>query len=768
MPPHALPLKLPPNRDLLGGDLLAQSLHALGVRVLFGLHGGHLDAFLMGCADMGMRLVDTRHETVAVQAAEGFCNGIPGLATAFADRSPILCITSSPPLRDAESNALQGTHDQVVLAKPMTKFAHRITVVEEIPRLASLAYRTACSGTPGPVLLDVPIDVLFTPVDDVGRVTWGNITAPLASRPGPDPRAVRELLGLLEGAERPVVIIGTGAKDAIPALSTLAQTLSLPIFHSPKFSTTFPRTHALNCGSAASLALLPALGHPQPDLVLLAGARTGFILGGRSGAIIPNSGCTVAQIDIDGGEIGRISHVDLGVVSDVGLAIEALNGAALAVSAGGPGVKDKSARESWVKLVRSLKDFRAPHTEAEDKIDAGNGALHPYHAMARLFPLLPAGSILSFDGGEAACWASQCLPFASPALSMVPTGYLGFLGNGWGYCLGAAVAEPSALVVNVQGDGSAGFHVAELDTYVRHGLRVLTVVVNNSVWGMSLSGQDLLYGEQTPMRNVSKLSSEMRFDAVARGFGMQAFHVDAADPECRRATAEETFAAAGAALERAVKTVVESGKSGLIDLRVSPTPAHDATKAMVGDTKLEPVAQDFIIVSVLIFFIASAVTMVKLFIGHRTRAMRPKPVDMEMGAVGGRNAGQGAGNGHMAHPSLEHGPGPTIFSNAPVASTAHGEVKEQAHDVNVVPATPLAVNMQTSEGSGGTRLEHLAPDTLDGSSSLRRAVLDIGGEAEAKKNEAVAIDGEKAGNVDDKKKFGVGERKSRGYSGAWP
>lgn len=175
-------LKQPEYRELSGGDLLAQCLKQLGVDAAFGIHGGHLDAFLMGCDYSGIRLIDTRHETVAVQAAEGyakvsgkvgacfvtansgFSNALPGLATALADRSPIFVITSSPPLRDAEMNCLQGFLDQVVISKPLTKFSHRVTHPEEIPRLVAHAYRTAKSGTPGPVLIDFPIEILFSPV----------------------------------------------------------------------------------------------------------------------------------------------------------------------------------------------------------------------------------------------------------------------------------------------------------------------------------------------------------------------------------------------------------------------------------------------------------------------------------------------------------------------------------------------------------------------------------------------------------------------------
>ncbi|CAG8022915.1 unnamed protein product [Penicillium salamii] len=160
-------LQYPHDREINGGDLLAQCLKYAGVEVAFGLHGGHLDAFLMGCEAVDIRLIDTRHETVAVQAAEGysrisnklgvcfvtansgFSNGLAGLATAYGDRSPIICITSSPPLRDTENNALQGSIDQVVAAQPVTKFAHRVVVPEECPRIVSHAIRVALSGAPG-------------------------------------------------------------------------------------------------------------------------------------------------------------------------------------------------------------------------------------------------------------------------------------------------------------------------------------------------------------------------------------------------------------------------------------------------------------------------------------------------------------------------------------------------------------------------------------------------------------------------------------------
>jgi len=457
-------LKKPKNRELLGGDLLAQALSTLGVNVAFGLHGGHLDAFLVGCHDAGIDLIDTRHETVAVQAAEGyakvtgrvgvcfvtansgFCNGFPGLATAFADRSPVFCITSSPPLRDAETNCLQGFHDQVILAKPVTKFAHRVTNVEEIPRLVAYAFHSAISGAPGPVLIDFPVDVLFSP-PRLSAISFGAITRPSARSPAPDPAAVEELLTLWKASSRPVIITGTGARGTNELLLALAEKSQTPVFYSSKYSNAIPYGHKLRGGPAGLLTALPALGNPQPDFVILLGARTGFLLGGRSGAIIPNTHRKVIQIDVDGAEIGKSHPIDLGIVSDSTRFLEAT----LAQIDRGSTSPFKETDE-WTKLASSLKSLPSP--QANDPHTQPDGRLHPYHAVQAVMAALPRDSIITIDGGEAGVWAQGAIEAAKPHLAMSATGYLGFLGNGWGYALGCAVADPSRLVVNVHGDGS--------------------------------------------------------------------------------------------------------------------------------------------------------------------------------------------------------------------------------------------------------------------------------------------------------------------------
>ncbi|EHY58845.1 hypothetical protein HRR83_001896 [Exophiala dermatitidis] len=572
----------PPKRELLGGDLVAQSLKQLGAEVCFGLHGGHLDAFLVGCELANIKIVDTRHETTAVQAAEayaklsgkvgfcfvtansGFSNALPGLATAFADRSPIFVITSSPPLRDAETNCLQGFHDQVVLARPLTKFVHRVTNVEEIPRIISHAYRTAIGGVPGPVVIDFPIDVLFHP-PRMNALSYGSLTCSPAISPYPDPSALDELLDIWQSASRPVIIVGTGAarttsrESKTSLLLDLAEKTSTPIFYSQKYIPALPFDSPFRGGYAGQLALLPSIQKNQPDLVILLGARTGFLLGGRSGAIIPSSGCTVAQVDIDATEIGKSTAIDLGIVSDANKFIVALLDK---LRVNNP-IKPQN---GWLQDIQALKNQKSIY--ADDEVRLPGGRLHPFFTMKAIYEALPEGSIVIIDGGEIGVWAAELLEHARPGGGMVSTGYLGFLGNGWGYSIGAALAAPDRLIVNIHGDGSAGFHIQELDTFARHGLNVLTVIMNNYYWGMSVAGQDLIYGDEDPARVASTLSHNCRFDIVAQGFG------------CKGTITQTSIEE----VQSAVKQLTATKGPGLLNAIISRNPITLATQGMVGKT----------------------------------------------------------------------------------------------------------------------------------------------------------------------------------------
>lgn len=311
-------------------------------------------------------------------------------------------------------------------------------------------------------------------------------------------------------------------------------------------------------GPAVRLALLPSIGEKQPDLIILLGARTGFLLGGRSGAVLPNENCKFIQVDTDGSEMGKSHPIDVGIVSTTAHAVDAF----LQSFEKTP----YSADDKWVKVAGSLKTLKNEFDDQSQVVSPGRP--HPYHAIKTMYEALEPGAIVCIDGGEAGGWSLQLLEKARASLSMVSTGYLGFLGNGWGYALGAAVADPSRQVINIHGDGSAGFHLAELDTYARFKLNILTVIVNNFVWGMSQSGQELIYGKETPTRQASKLNPAAEYETVAAGLQCASARVDKIED-----------------ITGAIQQLSKAGKPGLLNMIVSDTPIHSDTKAMVNNTK---------------------------------------------------------------------------------------------------------------------------------------------------------------------------------------
>src|SRR5579863_2529505 len=212
---------------ITGGELVVRTLMQAKVKNIFGLHGAHLETIFQSCLDHHIPITDTRHEVAAGHAAEayaratrglgvamatagpGFTNIITSIANAYLDRTPVLYITGSSGLAEAETNTLQSGLDQVAVVTPITKWAHRVTVTQQIPRLVAQAIRLATSEPMGPVLLDMPADVLSAQVDEASVQIPEKVL--LDSRSAPGPSGVDEALKLLASAARPVIMVGVGA-----------------------------------------------------------------------------------------------------------------------------------------------------------------------------------------------------------------------------------------------------------------------------------------------------------------------------------------------------------------------------------------------------------------------------------------------------------------------------------------------------------------------------------------------------------------------------
>ncbi|OBK24309.1 benzaldehyde lyase [Mycobacterium asiaticum] len=550
-----------------GGELLARALLDAGVRDVFALHGGHLDSFWMACRRHDLQLIDTRHEASAGHAADGyarttgrlgvavvtsgpgFANGFAALPNAMSDGVPMLMIASSPPLRELETNEMQGGLDQVAVAAPVTKWAHRVVTTDRIPDLVALAIRKALAGRPGPVFLEIPIDILVTPVEEDDLPDTGRAT--ISDRPAPSGNALQAALELLQTAQRPAIIVGGGAlwSQCGEELSEFADRASIPVFANNRAIGVLPAKHRCNAWAIDNLSLMAMTGQPTPDVVLPLGARMGLLTGGRAASMVPAS-AAVIQVDLDAAEIGRLRPVDVPIAADCRETLQAFT----------------SADVSWPDRDEWLAQCTAAHALADQLFGATpavqDDGLHPYHASREA--LLGAGedAVIVLDGGEAPLWAAMNLPAVAPH-RVLNLGYMGFLGIGQGFAVGAQIAQPNRRVLQITGDGAYGFHIQELDTMVRHGLPVVTVVLNNACWGMSIHGQDAVYGEGNDV--ITRLA-DTDYHEIARAFGGYGERVtDLADV---RPAVERAFA---------------SGLPACINVVVAASVVHPMTTAMLGD-----------------------------------------------------------------------------------------------------------------------------------------------------------------------------------------
>jgi acetolactate synthase-1/2/3 large subunit len=551
-----------------GGELLVRVLERAGIDTVFTLHGGHLDAIYHAARERDIRFIDTRHEQAAGHAADGWARttGRPGvalvtagpgftdvvtaIANAWLDCIPTLFIAGAAPLREAETLPLQGGLDQVAMVEPITKWSHRVTHTERVGELTAQALRIARSGRPGPVFLELPIDVLFSRVDE-SRARIPERIEP-DSAPAPAPEAVATAIEWLRAAERPAILAGGGAwfSGVGEELRAFAERTGTPVFSNGKAHGLVPAGHPLSGRGFATLAAAGAVGGAPADLLLVLGARLGLFTGGRGTPLLP-AGARVIQVDIAAEELGRNRDVELAIPADVREAVRALDGAAA-----GRQWPDRSAWQATVQQVRGGHALMFGAALQNDK-----PPIHPYRLAAAIRDALPEGTIVTADGGETASWMEMVAEVTGGGRWM-SHGYLGCLGTGMPFAIAAKVAHPDRPVLCIVGDGSVGLNFAEFDTMVRHELPIVTVVNNDQIWGMSAHGQDLIYGEGH--RTVTELAAT-RYDLAAAGFGCHAEHV--VEPGDLPGALARAFA---------------SGKPACVNVMTDPSVISPITVAMVG------------------------------------------------------------------------------------------------------------------------------------------------------------------------------------------
>ncbi|HET9267173.1 MAG TPA: thiamine pyrophosphate-binding protein [Vicinamibacterales bacterium] len=492
--------------------MLIRTLASAGVRRVFTVSGNHIMPVFDAALDGGIGLVHARHEAAAVHMADatsrisgdvgvalvtggpGHANAVSALYTALLAEAPVLLVSGHAPTRELGMGAFQEMR-QADIAAPVCKAAWTCSSADAVAGDIARAFRIARSGRPGPVHVSVPSDAL----EGEARSTGVPAIADVAASPSAlDAQVGDALLRRLRDASRPIVLVGpTGMTRHGRALAVaLEDAAGVPVvgMESPR---------GIADPSLGAFAEMLA----QADCVLLIGKRLDFTLQfGRSTAFAPR--CTFLQIDADVGELER-SRLAAGerlaatAVADTSSALRTL-------TLGASAYRPSSA--SWRDEVREAVGYRPSAWEHARSTNPQR--LHPAQALRPLQSLLDShpDSALVADGGEFGQWAQACLT----APHRVINGVAGSIGTALPYAIGVRSALPDAPVVAALGDGTFGFHPAEIDTAVRYRLPFVAVIGNDARWNAEYQIQLREYGAD---RTIGCELLPARYDLVSAAFG---------------------------------------------------------------------------------------------------------------------------------------------------------------------------------------------------------------------------------------------------------
>jgi thiamine pyrophosphate-dependent acetolactate synthase large subunit-like protein len=527
-----------------GGRLVARTLASRGVSHLFTLSGGHLFSIYDGCKEEGIEVVDVRHEQSAAFAADGFAkatrrvgvcaltagpgvtNGMSAIAGARFNGSPLCVLGGRAPEMRWGSGSLQEI-DHLPFVGPLVKSAVTVKDAARIPELTAAALDAALEPPSGPTFIDYPLDVVFMEAE-------AEVPEPHAAGGGEPADGVEQAAALLGGAERPVIMAGTGVYWAHgeEALQALAEALGCPVFLNGMGRGCVPADHQLAFSRARGAGLKGA------DVALVVGVPLDFRLGfGRSFG----DETKIIRLDVAPNELTANRAPDLDLVGDVAATL-------LAIGAEADG--DPARTSAWVEELRGVEEEK--RAGEADELNDERAPLHPVRVYKDLREMLDRDAIVIGDGGDFVSYAGRLIDTYQPGCWMDP-GPFGCLGAGPGQAIGAKLAHPDRQVCLLLGDGAFGFSGIEFDTMARHGLGVVGVMGNNGIWALEHHPMKFLY--QYSM--AAELQPETPYEQMVEALGCDGYLVR--EPSELRPALEQAFA---------------SGRPSLVNVLTDPEVAY--------------------------------------------------------------------------------------------------------------------------------------------------------------------------------------------------
>ena len=529
--------------ECTGAQILLESMKREGVDVLFGYPGGAvIDIYDELPRHPELRHVLVRHEQGAVHAADGYArasgktgvclvtsgpgatNTVTGIATAYSDSIPLVIFTGQVPTQLIGNDAFQEV-DIVGITRPCTKHNFLVKDISKLALTIRQAFYLARSGRPGPVLVDLPKDVMqkrteFVWPEDVYMRSYNPTYKPNLNQ-------LRRSVEELAKAERPVILAGGGVimSNAAEALTGLARKLSIPVTCTLMGLGGFPATDPLWLGMVGMHGTYAAnLAINNCDVLMCVGARFDDRVTGRLAAFAPKA--RIVHIDIDPTSIRKNVEVQVPVVGDCRLALEGIGEICDAKLEGKDWAGEHAA---WLAAVAEWKSSKPLCYQ-------DNGNIKPQAVIEALYDITGGDAIIATEVGQHQMWVAQFYSFTKPR-TLLTSGGLGTMGYGFPASVGAQFAFPDKKVIAVAGDGSLQMNIQELATVVSNKLPIKVVILNNRYLGMVRQWQELFYNNNYSSTNME---AQPDFVKLAEAYGAEGYRIEKA--EDMRAVLEKALA----------------------------------------------------------------------------------------------------------------------------------------------------------------------------------------------------------------------------------
>ena len=554
--------------EIISAQLAAEALIDRGVEYIFTLSGGHITPIYQHLEHSSVKMFDTRHEQAAVFMAEaygrltkkpgvamvtagpGFTNALSAVMNAKLANAPLLLIAGCVGIESTEKLDLQDMY-QLPVIEPIVKKAFVCQTPERVYEYVDMAYRVAMSGRPGPVYLELPVDILNKKVKDENCKRPHTI---IDSHPV-DLLKSQKIIEMMEEAEKPIIIAGSGTwySGASEELIRFVEHTGAPVLTGSLGRGTIPDTHPLCFES--SLAIRPgaaASANMGADLVILLGTRVSlYYLFGD----IFKKDAKIIHVDIEPGEIGRNRTIDLPVVSDVNEILKVCNGI---IEERGIADALQERFKGWVESLK--KEEETTKAQSLANWTSENVPIHPMRLMKEINDYMDGDDdFVMADGGDTQVWMGMTRTARKPG-HYLDSGLFGCLGVGLPFANAAKILNPDKRVCLVVGDGSVGFNFMEFETALRKQIPIVVIISNDFGWGMIRHSQELKIGHAI---DAGTLIGNVPYHDMVTALGGVGILVEKPD-EIRPA------------LERAF----QSGKTACINVLTDPTTISPGSVAL--------------------------------------------------------------------------------------------------------------------------------------------------------------------------------------------